>query len=87
MAEVPIPDALLAALADQIADAVAERLPNRPEPYLNATGAAEYLACGKSRIHALASAGRIPVHRDCSRLLFRTSELDEWVEEGGGCRP
>jgi excisionase family DNA binding protein len=91
MAEMPIPDALLAALAaalvDQVTDAVEERLANRHEPYIGAREAAEYLSCGLPRIRALTSAGRIPVHRDGSRVLFRRSELDAWIENGGGIRP
>ena len=58
-----------------------------PEPWLDVAGAAEHLACPTSRIYALASAKRIPVERDGSRLLFRRDELDRWVEAGGAKRP
>jgi excisionase family DNA binding protein len=57
------------------------------EPWLGVGEAAAHLACPTSRIYALVSARRIPHHRDGSRLLFRRSELDEWVERGGARRP
>jgi excisionase family DNA binding protein len=49
--------------------------------------AAEHLACPRSRVYALGAARRIPHRRDGSRLLFRRSELDAWLEGGGGLRP
>jgi excisionase family DNA binding protein len=48
---------------------------------------AAHLGCPRSRVYALASAGRIPVHRDGSALLARRSELDDWLRAGGGRRP
>ena len=57
------------------------------EPWLGVQEAASHLACPTSRIYALVSARRIPHHRDGSRLLFRRSELDAWVERGGATRP
>jgi excisionase family DNA binding protein len=80
-----VPDELVEAVAHRAAELLAGRLP--PDPWLDVAGAAEYLACPPSRIYALVSACRIPVHRDGSRLLFRRSELDLWVERGGAKRP
>ena len=48
---------------------------------------AEYIDAPRSRVYALASARRIPVHRDGSALIARRSELDRWLLEGGGRRP
>lgn len=48
---------------------------------------AGYIDAPRSRVYALASARRIPVHRDGSALIARRSELDEWVLRGGGRRP
>jgi excisionase family DNA binding protein len=59
----------------------------QPEPWLGVQEAASHLACPTSRIYALVSARRIPHHRDGSRLLFRRSEVDAWVERGGATRP
>lgn len=82
-----LPDALVEAVAARAAELVAERLEAKPEPYIALEQAAAYLACPRSRIYSLVSAERIPVHRDGSRLLFRASELDTWLENGGGRRP
>jgi excisionase family DNA binding protein len=48
---------------------------------------AVYIDAPRSRVYALASARRIPVHRDGSALIARRSELDKWLREGGGRRP
>ena len=78
-------------MLDRIAERVAQRLAGRmtPEPsgYLDVTGAAEFLSCPASRIYSLTSAGRLPVHRDGSRLLFDRGELREYVRSGGAKRP
>jgi excisionase family DNA binding protein len=78
---------------EQLAQRAAEILRDQqsasgPEPWLDVQAAADHLSCPKSRIYALVSARRIPHHRDGSRLLFRTDELDKWiVNEHGGKRP
>jgi excisionase family DNA binding protein len=89
--------ALLEALGDPeldaLADALAPRLASRlgqsehAERWLSVEQAAEHLACPKSRIYALVSARRIPCRKDGSRVLFRASELDAWLDTGGGRRP
>lgn len=84
---VPVPAALLEAIARRAAELVAEAVPSAPEAWVGVLEAAEYLACPRSRIYALASAGRIPHCKDGSRLLFRRSELDRWLDAGGGRRP
>ena len=48
---------------------------------------AQYIDSPRSRVYALASARRIPVHRDGSALIARRSELDNWLRAGGGLRP
>lgn len=48
---------------------------------------AAYLDCPRSRVYSLASARRIPIHRDGSALIARRSELDRWLLQGGGRRP
>ena len=78
---------------DQLADALAPRFSSRmgqtgrAEPWLTVEQAAEHLACPKSRLYALVSARRVPFRKDGSRVLFRASELDDWLERGGGRRP
>lgn len=72
---------------EQIAQRAAEITADRTDAWLSAQEAADYLRCPLSRIRALTSARRIPVHHDGSRCLYRRSELDTWVRSGGGKRP
>ena len=74
-------------LAERVAELLAEWTPTEAEAWVGVTEAANHLGCPKSRIYALASAHRIPHEKDGSRLLFKRSELDEWVRAGGGKRP
>ncbi len=48
---------------------------------------AAYIDSPRSRVYALVSARRIPVHHDGSALIARRSDLDKWLRSGGGCRP
>ena len=84
-----IKEELSAELIERVARRAAELLRDQTQandPWFDVAEAAEYLRCPTSRIYALTSARRIPHHHDGSRLLFRRSELDEWVERGGGRR-
>src|SRR3954469_19710100 len=54
-----------------------------PALWIGVSEAAQHIACKPQRIYDLVHAGRIPHHRDGSRLLFRRSELDAWVSNGG----
>ncbi len=75
-------------VARRAAEILAElQPPSEPEGYLDVAGAAAFLACPPSRIYALVSVGRIPVHRDGSRLLFDRRELRAYVAAGGAKRP
>jgi hypothetical protein len=47
---------------------------------------AAYIDAPRSRVYALVSARRIPVHHDGSALIARRSELDRWLVQGGGLR-
>jgi hypothetical protein len=47
---------------------------------------AAYIDAPPSRVYALVSAQRIPVHHDGSALIARRSELDAWLQAGGGKR-
>jgi excisionase family DNA binding protein len=83
---VPVPEGFVEQVATRVAEILGAREP-LPEPWVGVREAAEHLACPKSRIYALVSARRIPHRRDGSRLLFRRSELDAWLEAGGARRP
>ncbi len=51
-----------------------------PDQWLDAKGAAEYLAVPLSTIHKLTAARAIPFSRDTpgGKLYFKRSALDEW---------
>ena len=80
-------------LVEQIARRAAELLSEQASPpaedgwLRGAERIAAYLDCPRSRVYALASARRIPIHRDGSALIARRSELDKWLLRGGGLRP
>lgn len=84
---ITLPPELVEAVAVRAAELVTQRTPIAPEPHIGVKAAAEHLACPTSRVYALASAKRIPHRKDGSRLLFKASELDAWLESGGGVRP
>ena len=83
-----IAEELIERIARRAAELLAERQ-SAPmdDGYLDVAGAAEFLACPKSRIYSLVSIGRLPHHRDGSRLLFDRAELREYVRRGGARRP
>jgi excisionase family DNA binding protein len=82
-----LPDELLERVAERVASILAERQPGEGDGFLDVAGAADFLACPKSRIYSLVSAGRLPHERDGSRLLFDRGELREYVSNGGARRP
>ena len=87
---VEIPDELIERVAARAAELVADRSNGNGEGWLRGADAiAEYVGAKRSRIYALATTTppRIPVHRDGSALVARRSELDKWIQGGGGLRP
>jgi excisionase family DNA binding protein len=87
---VDFPPELVEQIAVRAAEIVAERTdPADPDAggFLDVERAADFLACPKSRVYSLVSAGRIPHHRDGSRLLFDRTELRAYVAAGGARRP
>jgi excisionase family DNA binding protein len=50
------------------------------EPWVGVERAAEHLGCRRQRIYNLVSERAIPHRKDGSRLLFRLSELDAWLD-------
>jgi excisionase family DNA binding protein len=85
--------ALIASMSDLDLDLLAARLAPRltapvEDGWLRgADHIAKYIDCPRSRVYALVSARRIPIHRDGTCLLARRAELDAWVRDGGGRRP
>lgn len=84
-----VPDELVEQIALRAAELVGEMSATAEvaDGYLDVDGAAAFLACPKSRIYSLVSAGRIPHEKDGSRLLFDRVELRAYVQAGGAVRP
>jgi len=80
-------------LVERIARRAAELLTVQPREAADdgwlrgAERIASYIDAPRSRVYALVSAKRIPVHHDGSALIARRSELDKWLLRGGGRRP
>jgi excisionase family DNA binding protein len=82
-----LPDELVEQVAARVAVILADRQPADVDGFLDVAAAADFLACPVSRVYALVSANRLPVHRDGSRLLFDRGELRDYVNQGGAKRP
>lgn len=72
--------------ADDLAK-LAERLrpylaPDDSEPWVGVRDAAAHLACKPQRIYDLVSAKAIPHRHEGTRVLFRLSDLDRWLQDG-----
>jgi excisionase family DNA binding protein len=77
--EVRFNDKELNHLARLVAQRLDIRKSNDAEPWIRVTQAAEYLNCKPNRIYFLVSRNRIPYRRDGKRIVFRRSELDEYL--------
>jgi excisionase family DNA binding protein len=84
-----VADELVEQIARRAAELVAEgsNEPTEDGWLRGAERIAAYIDAPRSRVYALVSARRIPVHRDGSALIARRSELDRWLLRGGGLRP
>jgi excisionase family DNA binding protein len=87
-----LPDELLDAVAERIAELVHERLqPPRPaSPWLDFDAALEYLRFSRDQLYKLTAARAIPFRkkRRGQALLFHRDELDRWLQaeyEPTGC--
>jgi excisionase family DNA binding protein len=78
----PVPEGLLDALAERVATRLANdgRLSPRTS-YLTADEAATYLGFPVKRIYNLTARGEIPHRKQDGRLLFRSEELDAWMDQ------
>ncbi len=87
---VDIGEELVERIAQRATELLAQRQHDEPDEDGWLRGAeriAAYIDSPRSRVYALVSARRIPVHHDGSALIARRSELDEWLRGGGGRRP
>ena len=82
---VALPDELLEAAAERVAELLLERMPPQPadSPWLDFEGAIAYLGFSRDRLYKLTAARAIPFRkkRDGQGLLFHRGELDRWLDE------
>lgn len=85
---IDVGDELVEQIAHRAAELIAEKQATRQDDawLRGADKIAAYIDCPRSRVYALASAHRIPIHRDGSALIAKRSELDGWLLRGGGLR-
>jgi excisionase family DNA binding protein len=86
----PAMDDLSIPLPGELLDFLVERTTARlrasafvAEPWVGVDAAATHLACKRQRIYDLVSRRAIPHRKEGSRLLFKLSHLDSWIEGGG----
>jgi excisionase family DNA binding protein len=89
-----VSDALARALLDAIAadpeaverlrTIVGVREANGPEAWIGVADAAAHLGCKRQRIYDLVHSRAIPHRKEGSRLLFRRSQLNEWLDGRAG---
>jgi excisionase family DNA binding protein len=81
----------LEALIDQLAERIAQRVHElsvehhavehqSASPWMGIAKAAEYLDWPRQRLYKLTACGEIPHYKHEGRLLFRSDELDHWLE-------
>ncbi len=85
---VEIDEELIEQIAERAARLIGERSQGKQQDgwLRGADRIAAYIDAPRSRVYALVSARRIPVHHDGSALIARRSELDRWLVQGGGLR-
>ena len=75
--------ALVAALAEPVANLVFERLASEPvgdpDPWIDVPTAAAYMGCSENRIHKLTRSGALRHGRDGRKLLLRRSAIDDYL--------
>lgn len=79
--ELGLPDAVVELLVAAVLERIGELATPAPEPWIGVDEAAEHLACKRKRIYDLVGQRRVEHRRDGSRLLFRRSALDAYLEE------
>ncbi len=81
-----LPPAVLEVIVEQVTERLARSERVAAEPWVGVPEAAAHLGCKPQRIYDLvcrrASSG-IPHSKEGSRLLFKLSQLDRWIESGG----
>jgi excisionase family DNA binding protein len=83
LSEIRLPFGLGDDALRELADALRPYLggSDGPEPWVGVAEAAAHLGCKPQRVYNLVHARAIPHRKDGSRLLFRLSDLDDWLSE------
>jgi excisionase family DNA binding protein len=83
-----LPPDFVEAIAERVAEILAERTPRVTEtsPYLTVAEAATFLRCSKQRIYDLLSARRLTRHKDGRRVLVARSEIERHIARGAAPR-
>ena len=82
-----LPDDFVEAIASAVAAKLNGGVADAVSPWLDAKGAADYLACSVSRIRTRTMTGDLPAHHDGRRPLYHRDELDGYVRAGGARCP
>jgi excisionase family DNA binding protein len=78
---IALPPELVDAVAARVLELLDERGQLEPDdPLLDVDETAEYMRCKRQRVYDLHHARKIFAVRDGTRLLFRRSELDRYLE-------
>ena len=87
MVSFAVPDGLLDALADAVAERLVRRLPVPGDvavsPWMDFEAARAYLGFSRDGLYKLTAAGAIPFRRKAGGqgLRFQRGELDAWMDE------
>lgn len=83
--ELALPPAMLELIAERVAERIQRTRP-AVEPWVGVAEVAAHLGCSRQRIYDLVcrrSTSRIPHRKEGARLLFKLSQIDQWVDSGG----
>lgn len=81
-----LPPAVLELIIERVTERLSHRAGAVAEPWVGVRQAAAHLGCRPQRIYDLVSrraTSGIPHRKEGSRLLFKLSQLDRWIESGG----
>lgn len=67
-------------IARRVAEIMSGPAPAPAPVWVDAAGAAEYIAASRERIYDLVQLGKLEPRRDGRRLLFRVADLDAYLE-------
>jgi excisionase family DNA binding protein len=81
--EVALPPALVDHIVERVAQRVLELQADETPVWLDVDAAATYMGRPRRRLYDLVAQGRLEHRKDGSRLMFRRSWLDAYLEASG----